>query len=122
MRDRITRIIEGWYIVEPALFQVICTHDLVENASMTCPVRSGRRRIEYNPAFIREMSDEGLEEALRAEAVRLLLKHPYERKPDGCGQQAVSVGSDAAGYFIATLFAGRGRIARLLDGAGPEGR
>lgn len=94
MRDRITRIIEGWYIVEPALFQVICTHDLMENASMACPVRSGRRRIEYNPAFIREMSDEGLEEALRAEAVRLLLKHPYERKPDGCGQQAVSVGSD----------------------------
>ena len=31
-------------------------------------------------------------------------------------------GSDAAGYFIATLFAGRGRIARLLDGTKPEGR
>jgi predicted metal-dependent peptidase len=40
------------------------------------------------------MSDEALEEALRAEAVRLLLKHPYERRPDGCSQQAMGLGSN----------------------------
>ena len=119
MRDRITRIIEGWYIVEPALFQVICTHDLVENPSMACPVRTGRRRVEYNPAFIREMSDEGLEEALRAEAVRILLKHPYERKPDGCCQQAVSVGSDLVigdNYTLSSF-----RMSRPADYGLPRG-
>lgn len=94
MRDRITNIIEHWFIQEPALFQIICTHELAVNTQMACPVRSGRRRIEYNPEYLREMTDQGLEEALRTEAVRILLKHPYERKPDGCSQQAIALGSN----------------------------
>ena len=94
MRDRITTIIEHWFIQEPALFQVVCTHELTPNSQMCCPIRSGKRRIEYNPDYLREMTDQGLEEALRTEAIRILLKHPYERKPDGCCQQAVAIGSN----------------------------
>ena len=94
MRERITTIIQHWFIQEPALFQVVCTHDLEVNTQMACPIRSGRRRIEYNPDYLAEMTDEGLEEALRTEAVRILLKHPYERKPDGCSQQAIALGSN----------------------------
>ena len=94
MRDRITTILEHWFIQEPALFQVLCTHELVSNTLMACPVRSGKRRIEYNPDYLREMTDQGLEEALRTEVVRILLKHPYERKPDGCSQQAIAIGSN----------------------------
>ena len=94
MKERITRILEHWFIQEPLLFQVLCTHELVPDTWIECPVRSGRRRIEYNPVFLREMTDPGLEEALRTEAVRILLKHPYERKPDGCSLQAVSIGSN----------------------------
>lgn len=94
MRDRITDILEGWYLREPVLFQVLCAHDIAENASMPCPVRSGRRRVEYNPDLVREMSGRALEQALRTEAVRILLKHPYQRRPDACSQQAAAVGSD----------------------------
>ena len=94
MRERITRILERWFISEPALFQVLCTHSIEENGSMKCPVRSGRRKLEYNPGWLREMGDDALDQALRAEAVRILLKHPYQRKPDGCSQQAIAVGSD----------------------------
>lgn len=94
MKDRVTTILEHFFIQEPAMFQVLCTHEIAENTQMECPIRSGRRRLEYNPAFVNEMSDHALEEALRTEAVRLLLKHPYERKPDGCCQQAIAVGSD----------------------------
>lgn len=94
MRERITTIIQHWFIQEPALFQVVCTHDLEVNTQMACPIRSGRRRIEYNPEYLSEMTDQGLEEALRTEAVRILLKHPYERKPDGCSQQAIALGSN----------------------------
>ena len=94
MKDRITHILERWFISEPALFQVLCTHELTENRRMACPVRCGRRKVEYNPDFLREMTDAGLDEALRTEAVRILLKHPYERKPDGCSQQAIAVGSN----------------------------
>ena len=94
MRERITRILERWFISEPALFQVLCTHSIEENASMPCPVRSCARKVEYNPDFVKEMSDEALDQALRMEAIRILLKHPYQRKPDACSQQAISVGSN----------------------------
>lgn len=94
MKDRITTILEHWFIQEPALFQVLCSHEIVANTLMDCPVRSGRRKVEYNPDFVSQMTDEGLEEALRTEAVRILLKHPYERRPEGCCQQAIAVGSN----------------------------
>jgi predicted metal-dependent peptidase len=40
------------------------------------------------------MSDAALEEAVKLEAVRLLLKHPYERFPDGCCMVAAALGSN----------------------------
>lgn len=94
MQERYSRILEQWFIMEPPLFQVLCIHELVPNTHMKCPVRSGRKKLEYNPEIVLEMSDAALEEALRAEAVRLLLKHPYERRPDGCSQQAMGLGSN----------------------------
>ena len=94
MKERITRILERWFIAEPALFQVLCTHSIEENAAMACPMRSGARRVEYNPDFLKEMGDLALEQALRTEAIRILLKHPYQRKPDACSQQAIAVGSN----------------------------
>ena len=94
MKERITQVLERWFISEPALFQVLCTHSIEENASMPCPVRSGARKVEYNPAFVDEMNDQALDQALRAEAIRILLKHPYQRKPDACSQQAIAVGSN----------------------------
>ena len=94
MQERYSNILEQWFIMEPPLFLVLCVHELVANTQMKCPLRSGRRKLEYNPEIVVEMSDEALEEALRAEAVRLLLKHPYERRPDGCSQQAMGLGSN----------------------------
>ena len=93
LKDRITRTLERWFISEPALFKVLCTHEMVENSAIACPVRCGRRRIEYNPDYLENMTDRGLDEALRTEAVRILLKHPYERRPDQCSDQAIAVGS-----------------------------
>lgn len=94
MKERITKLLERWFISDPALFQVLCTHSIEENRSMKCPVRSGKRKVEYNPDWLLEMGDEALDQALRVEAVRILLRHPYQRKPDACSQQAISVGSN----------------------------
>jgi predicted metal-dependent peptidase len=80
--------------MEPALFGVLCIHELAQNTQMSCPLRSGRRKLEYNPLIVGEMSDDALEEALRAEAVRLLLKHPYERRPDRCSQRTMGLASN----------------------------
>ena len=94
MQERYSHILEQWFIMEPPLFQVLCIHELVANEQMSCPFRSGRKKLEYNPFIVNEMSDEALEEALRAEAVRLLLKHPYERRPDGCSQKSMGLASN----------------------------
>ena len=94
MEKRYSDIPEKWFILEPPLFQVLCLHDLKAETQMACPLRSGRKRIEYNPDIVNEMSDESLEEALRAEALRILLKHPYERRPEGCSQKAMGLGSN----------------------------
>lgn len=94
MQERYSHILEQWFIMEPPLFQVLCIHELVPNEQMTCPLRSGRKKLEYNPLIVNEMSDAALEEALRAEAVRLLLKHPYERRPEGCSQKSMGLASN----------------------------
>ena len=94
MQERYSHILEQWFISEPPLFQVLCIHELVPNTQMSCPLRSGRKKLEYNPVIVNEMSDMALEEALRAEAIRLLLKHPYERRPDGCTQQTMGLASN----------------------------
>ena len=94
IKDRISRVLEHWFIGDPALFTVLCSHEIVQNCQIACPVRTGMKKIEYNPAFLNEMTDDGLEEALRTEAVRILLKHPYERKPDQCSNQAIAIGSN----------------------------
>lgn len=94
MVRRIEKILERWFILEPPLFQVLCLHELAAEDSITCPMRSGRRRLEYNPELIGKMSDAALEEIMKVEAVRILLKHPYERFPDGCCLVAAALGSN----------------------------
>ena len=94
MKDRLNKIIERWFVVEPALFAVTCSHELVENSRMSCLLRSGKQRIEFNPELLSSASEKVLEESLKAEAIRILLKHPYERKPDQCSQKAISIGSN----------------------------
>ena len=94
MEERYSHILEQWFIMEPPLFQVLCFHELAVNDQMACPLRSGRKKLEYNPLIVNEMSDAALEEALRAEAVRLLLKHPYERRPECCSQKSMGLASN----------------------------
>lgn len=94
MRERFEKIVRRWFVTEPALFAVVCSHEIEENRRMRCPLRSGRGRIEFSPDLVREMSDDALEEALRTEVIRIMLKHPYERRPDGCTGEAMATGSD----------------------------
>lgn len=94
MQRRIEKVLERWFILEPPLFQVLCLHELVAEPSLKCPFRSGRRRLEFSPEIIRKMDDATFEEALKLEAIRILLKHPYDRVPDGCCLLAAALGSD----------------------------
>lgn len=94
MDSRIQHIIERWYLSEGALFQIFGTHNLETNSNMSCPFRCGRGIIEYNPSLTSELPDLQLELYLKAEVIRILLKHPYERQPDSCKRESMSVGSN----------------------------
>lgn len=94
MDARLQHILEKWFLSEPALFLTACTHRLVENADLKVPFRTGDGRIEYCPDFVQMADEPMLMECLMAEVVRILLKHPYERQPDGCTRQQLTLGSN----------------------------
>jgi hypothetical protein len=57
---------------------VLLSHRLEANEK-TATLRSGKGRIEYNRAFLEGLDDGALEEKLKIEALRLLLRHPYRQ-------------------------------------------
>lgn len=91
---RIKQIIDQWYLAEPALLMTILSHEMVINTNMSCPFRCGKGKIEYCPELINKLSDSQLEKSLKAEAIRIILKHPYERQPDGCKRKSMALGSN----------------------------
>lgn len=94
LREQIRHITEGWFLTEPALFCIFCTHELCPNPNMQIPIRTGKGRIEYNEEKLSQLTSAALEEHLRVEMVRLFLKHPYERQPLGSRADALHRGSD----------------------------
>jgi hypothetical protein len=56
----------------------LLSHRLEPNEKIAT-LRSGRGRIEYNRAFLESLDPGELEEKLKIEALRLLLRHPYRQ-------------------------------------------
>ena len=79
--DRIKQIGERWFLTEPLLFAVYCSHEFCENDSLDVAVRTGNRRVEYAPHILDKVSNADLLEYLKVEMFRILLKHPYQRQP-----------------------------------------
>ena len=94
MKDRISEITQRWFLSEEALFMTFCTHRVIENSVMKCPMRVGKGAIEVNPDLCANMTDKELEERLRVEVIRILLKHPYDRQPECCSIIARALGSN----------------------------
>ena len=92
--ERIQQEVEQWFLTEPLLFTVYCSHRLTINPNMQCPLRSGQGRIEYNPPLVDQLSNTQLKAMLTVEMVRILLKHPYSRQPSGCSGIALKMASD----------------------------
>lgn len=79
--DRIKKIGERWFLTEPLLFAVFCSHEFRENESLTVPMRTGNRKVEFAPEILANVTDAALTEFLKVEMFRILLKHPYQRQP-----------------------------------------
>ena len=79
--DRIKKIGERWFLTEPLLFAVFCSHEFRENDLLTVPMRTGNRKVEFAPEILANVTDTVLTEFLKVEMLRILLKHPYQRQP-----------------------------------------
>ncbi len=75
------KISDLWFLTEPAIFSVYCTHKLVSNTNLKVPFRTGKKKIEYSPEILNTLEDTLIEELLKIETIRILLKHPYQRQP-----------------------------------------
>lgn len=80
-RERITQVVETFFLTEPLLFAAWTMHDVVETADVST-IRVGRGRIEFNPEFITSLRREELRDVVAFESMRILLGHPYARRQD----------------------------------------
>ncbi|MCU0287225.1 MAG: VWA-like domain-containing protein [Acidobacteria bacterium] len=81
VRERITKTVEKWYILEPLFFSAWSLHTVIPSAHVKT-IRSGAGKVEYNPDFLSSLTDSQLYEILCFEAMRIVLKHPYTRKKE----------------------------------------
>lgn len=94
IKDTLKQLSEEWFLTEPAFFALYCQQQLEENARMDCSIRCGNGKLEYNPLILSHKNYREIDQLIRIELIRLFLKHPYERRPDGCCQEAMSIGSN----------------------------
>ncbi|SFI84815.1 Predicted metal-dependent peptidase [Treponema bryantii] len=94
VKERISSVVDKWFLYEPLLFNVYCTHKLEPNSDMKCSFRTGKRRIEYNPELLKDSSTEEIAQGLKNEVTRILLKHPYQRVPQSPNRSALTTASD----------------------------
>ena len=94
VKEKISQVVDKWFLYEPLMFNVYCTHKLEPNSDMKCPFRTGKRRIEYNPVLLKDQSAGDIEEGLKNEVTRILLKHPYQRVPQNPNRSALTTASD----------------------------
>lgn len=92
------------------MFDIFCSHKLVENPNMPIMFRCGQRKIEYNPSLV-QRRPHTVESLLKNEIFRILMKHPYERVPQDPNRAALKVSSDITVNSIA-------RYTTYLKGAG----
>ena len=76
----ITKISNRWFLTDQLLFMTLMSHEVKPNNKLRHPIRSGQGCIEYNlDCKPEKIAEAELEEHLRAEVIRILLRHPYRR-------------------------------------------
>lgn len=92
--DRIKKIGERWFLTEPLLFAVYCSHEFVENSAIEVPMRTGNMKIEFAPKILDKIADDVLAEYMKIEMFRILLKHPYQRQPSFAAKALLTMASN----------------------------
>ena len=70
VREKISQVVDKWFLYEPLMFNVYCTHKLEPNSDMKCPFRTGKRRIEYNPELLKDSTTDEIAQGLKTEVTK----------------------------------------------------
>ena len=74
-----SQVVQHWFLSEPLLFAAWTTHQVIAQPNVAT-IRIGRGKIEVNPGWIESLKRQTLSEIMKFEAIRIILKHPYERR------------------------------------------
>lgn len=94
IKTTLEKIVENLFLCEPLMFATYCTHALMINPKITVPFRSGKMKIEYNPNILEKMKFGEIKKCFETEIIRIILKHPYSRKPDPFNSRIAIMASD----------------------------
>ena len=112
--DRIKKIGERWFLTEPLLFAVYCSHEFVENNAIDVPMRTGNMKIEFSPKILDRIADDMLAEYMKIEMFRILLKHPYQRQPSFAAKALLTMASNVT---IADVYDVSREVKKQMSGA-----
>lgn len=112
--DRIKKIGERWFLTEPLLFAVYCSHEFVENNSIDVPMRTGNMKVEFSPKILDRIADDVLAEYMKIEMFRILLKHPYQRQPSFATKALLTMASNVT---IADVYEVPPAVKKQMSGA-----
>lgn len=94
LTEILNKITQTWFLTEPLLFSVFCSHEFIANEKLHIPFRTGKMRIEYSPQIVEQLTEHEIAEYLKIEVFRILLKHPYQRQPTGANKVYLAIASD----------------------------
>jgi len=72
----------GWFYTKPVLFKLLCLYELKAEYGIDCLFRTNNKIIEYNPELVADKNLTSVKDALELELCRILLRHPYRKKPE----------------------------------------
>lgn len=121
LEQRIKKIGEHWFLTEPLLFAAYCTHELAVNKRLRIPFRAGKKRIEYSPVILSPMRDNHIEEFLKIEILRIILKHPYQRQPPFAKRKVLTHASNATINDASQMQPFVKDMLKMLNYSWPEG-
>ena len=78
IESRIENIKNTWFFKEPAYY-IVSSMCKIQISAKTKTIMCGVHGIFINPDFASSISDDMLEDCLKCECIRILLKHPFDR-------------------------------------------
>ena len=74
----------NWFFKNPLYFKILCLFEIKESKQIFSAIRCGKQIIEYNPDILETMTVAEIRNLLIAELNRIILRHPYRKKPNSC--------------------------------------